>query len=98
MSEEKKDSKPAIDLKPLREARKERIEQTREAIKEQNKIIKAICQALAEGGKTIPNLAQAVGMETETVLFYVSTLKKYGIIGEGRKDGSYFTYELIKGS
>ena len=96
MSEEKKDSKPAIDLKPLREARKVNIDRAREAVKEQNRVIKAIREALADGGKTIPTLAQAVSMETETVLFYVSTLKKYGIVGEGRKDGSYFTYELIK--
>jgi predicted transcriptional regulator len=96
MSEEKKDTATAMVIKPLREARKENINRTREAIKEQNRIIKAIRQALAEGGKTIPGLAETVGMDTEVVLFYVSTLKKYGVIGEGRKEGSYFNYELIK--
>jgi len=96
MSEEKKNSKTTMDLKPLREARKTNIDRAREAVKEQNRVIKAIREALADGGKTIPTLAQAVSMETETVLFYVSTLKKYGIVGEGRKDGSYFKYELIK--
>jgi predicted transcriptional regulator len=96
MSEEKKNSKTTMDLKPLREARKGNIDRAREAVKEQNRVIKAIREALTDGGKTIPTLAQAVSMETETVLFYVSTLKKYGIVGEGRKDGSYFKYELIK--
>lgn len=96
MNEETKNSKTTMDLKPLREARKANIDRAREAVKEQNRVIKAIREALADGGKTIPNLTQAVGMETETVFFYVSTLKKYGIVGEGRKDGSYFTYELIK--
>lgn len=98
MSEEKKIPKMTMDLKPLRETRKESVERSREAVKEQNKVIKALRQALSEGGKTIPKLAEAVEMETETVLRYVSTLKKYGIIGEGRKDGSYFTYELINKS
>ena len=95
MSEEKKDCNATMDLKALRQERKESIDRSREAIKEQNRIIKAIRQALSEGGKTIPDLAEGVGMDTETVLIYVSTLKKYGVIGEGSKDGSYFKYELI---
>jgi hypothetical protein len=35
-------------------------------------------------------------MDTDTVLIYVSTLKKYGVIGEGPKDGEYFTYQLVQ--
>ncbi len=95
MSEEKKDCNATMDLKGLRQERKESIDRSREAIREQSRIIKAIRQALSEGGKTIPDLAEGVGMDTETVLIYVSTLKKYGVIGEGSKDGSYFKYELI---
>ncbi len=95
MSEEKKDCNATMDLKALRQERKESIDRSREAIKEQSRIIKTIRQALSEGGKTIPDLAEGVGMDTETVLIYVSTLKKYGVIGEGSKDGSYFKYELI---
>ena len=95
MSEEKKDCNATMDLKALRQERKESIDRSREAIKEQSRIIKAIRHALSEGGKTIPDLAEGVGMDTETVLIYVSTLKKYGVIGEGPKAGSYFKYELI---
>lgn len=85
----------SLAMKMLRQERKQFITQAREGIKEQNKIIKGIRQALSGEGKTIPELAEAVDMETDLVLRYVSTLKRYGIIGEGSKDGDYFKYELI---
>jgi predicted transcriptional regulator len=96
MKDDKKDYLASMDLKTLRQERKESIESARDKVKEQNRIIKAISQVLAEGGQTIPNLAEALTMDTDTVLIYVSTLKKYGIIGEGPKDGDYFTYQMVK--
>lgn len=84
-----------MDLKTLRQERKEIIDHVRENLKDQNRIIKSIRDALSESGRTIPNLAQALSMDTGTVLIYVSTLKKYGIIGEGSKDGDYFIYLLV---
>ncbi len=83
-------------MKKLREERKENIARARTAIKEQNKVIKAIKEGLADQARTIPDLATTVGMETDKVLIYISTLKKYGIVGESAKDGDYFTYELIE--
>ena len=85
----------AMALKMLRQERKESIERAREAVKEQKKTIKAIRKALTNEAQTIPELSEKVGMETETVLMYVSTLKKYGMVAEGAKDGDYFKYELI---
>jgi len=96
MSEEKKNAAPAADMKKLREVRKESIAGAREKMKGQNKIVKALKQALAEEAKTIPELADIMGMQTDTVLMYVSTLKRYGLIGEGPKDGDYFKYELTE--
>lgn len=96
MKDDKKDYLASMDLKTLRQERKENIDYARGKVKEQNKIIKAISQVLAEGGKTIPVLAEALTMDTDTVLIYVSTLKRYGIIGEGPKDGDYFTYQMVK--
>jgi chromatin remodeling complex protein RSC6 len=96
MSEEKKNAVPAADMKKLREVRKESIAGAREKMKGQNKIVKSLKQALAEEAKTIPELADIMGMQTDTVLMYVSTLKRYGLIGEGPKDGDYFKYELTE--
>ncbi len=95
MNDNKKDYLASMDLRSLRLERKEGIDRVRDIIKEQNRIIKAVREALSAGGTTIPNLASALSMDTDTVLIYVSTLKKYGIIGEGPKDGGYFTYQLI---
>ncbi|MFH0783750.1 MAG: winged helix-turn-helix domain-containing protein [Pseudomonadota bacterium] len=96
MKDDKKEYLASMDLKTLRQERKESIDRCRDKVKEQNKIIKAIRQALTEEGRTIPKLAEFLAMDTDTVLVYVSTLKKYGIIGEGPKDGDYFTYQMIK--
>jgi predicted transcriptional regulator len=84
----------AMAMKMLRQQRPDSISRARKAIKEQSAVIKAIREALTAEPMTIPELAQAVDMETEPVLRYVSTLKKYGIVGEGPKDGDYFKYEL----
>ena len=95
MDDNKKEYLAAMDLKALRQERQEGLDRVRDTIKEQNRIIKAVREALSAGGKTIPDLAAILAMDTDTVLIYVSTLKKYGIIGEGPKDGGYFTYQLI---
>jgi len=95
MAEQLAEKSNSIDLKQLRQERKEHIERARQAIKEQNQTIKKIRTGLAQESKTIPELAEGVGMDTATVLFYVSTLKKFGVVGEGKKKGDYFTYELL---
>ena len=96
MKDDKKEYLASMDLKTLRQERKGDIDRARDKVKEQNRIVKAISQALAEGGLTIPKLAETLAMDTDTVLIYISTLKKYGIIGEGAKDGDYFTYQMVK--
>jgi Fic family protein len=96
MKDDKKEYLASMDLKTLRQERKENIDRARDKVKEQNRIIKAINQALSEGELTIPKLAETLTMDTDTVLIYISTLKKYGSIGEGPKDGDYFTYRMVK--
>lgn len=81
-------------MKALRSERAETIAKARASVKEQSKVIKAIREVLITAPKTIPEIAEAVAMETDLVLEYISTLKRYGIVGEGPKDGDYFKYEL----
>jgi hypothetical protein len=81
-------------MKTLREQRKPSIDRARKAIAEQNRAIKAIRQALGEGAGTVPEIARATRLATSTVMVYIATLKKYGTVLEGAKDGDYFKYEL----
>lgn len=79
------------DLKQLREFRKESIAASKARLKEQKQIIKAIKSQLQQP-RTVPEIAEAAGIPSHTVLWYVSALKKYGEVRETDKDGSYFRY------
>jgi len=92
MSDQKKSDKEG--LKALRQQRKASIERARKAIKAQNQNVKAIREQMKGGGKTIPEIAAGAGLPTDQVLVYVASLKKYGMVIEGSKDGDYFKYEL----
>jgi predicted transcriptional regulator len=94
MTDEEMASKEA--LKKLRAERKGSIDKAKSRIKETTGLIKQISAELKDGGKTIPELAEKTGVSTADALWYVSTLRKYGMIAEGPKEGSYFKYELTK--
>lgn len=79
-------------LKTLRAERKVYIDRARKTIKDNHRIIASIREAIAEAPKTIPEIADALGMDTAVVLLFVSGLKKYGEVTEGDKDGDYFKY------
>jgi Fic family protein len=81
-------------LKKLRAKRKASIDRAKKAIKTQNKIIKNIKEQIKIEGKTIPEIAQSTNMPTNQILLYVATLRKYGVLIEGPKDGDYFKYQL----
>lgn len=81
-------------LQQLRQDRKPHIEKARQSIQEQVKIIKAVKTQIETAAKTVPAIAQALGMETAVVLVFISALRKYGEVVEGPKDGAYFTYQL----
>ncbi len=51
---------------------------------------------LANEGKTIPEMAEVLGMPSEEVLVWVMGMRRYGLIQEkGRADeNGYFTYTL----
>jgi hypothetical protein len=81
-------------LKQLKAARKEQIAATTARMKEQRRAVKAIKATLDGAELTVPEIAAATGLPASEVLWYVATLKKYGEILEGPKDGSYFRYRL----
>lgn len=89
---EKTEKKEA--MKRLRESRKQIIKATSARVKENRKAVKAIKEQLQDEAKTIPEIAEAIGLASAEVLWFVATLKKYGEIVEGDKDGGYFRYGL----
>ena len=79
-------------LKKLREERKIHIDRARKTIKQNHRIITSIRDAITDAPKTIPEIADTLGMDPAIVLLFVSGLKKYGEVTEGDKDGDYFKY------
>jgi hypothetical protein len=93
-SEAEKQARKAA-LKKLREDRRQTIEDAARRMKEQKKAIDAIRKQLKEGDRTVPELAEAADMDPSRAMWIVATLKKYGEIAEGEKDGGYFRYKLL---
>ena len=85
-------------IKMLRSDRKEWITMASNRVKEQRKERKAIKKYLENQPATVPEIADATGIPSDKVLWYLATLKKYGDIVEGEKDGSYFRYVLTENS
>lgn len=83
-------------MKKLRSHRKEWVAKASKMIKEQKKLLKAIKGYLENQPATVPEIADATGLSSDTVLWYLATLKKYGDIIEGEKDGGYFRYVLAE--
>ncbi|MFC1811117.1 winged helix-turn-helix domain-containing protein [Thermodesulfobacteriota bacterium] len=93
IDQDKKEKKDA--LKMLRKERKEWIVKTSGVMRAQKKAIKAIKTELKINAGTVPLIAEATGISTDQVLWYIAALKKYGKIVEGEKDGRYFQYILV---
>lgn len=83
-------------LKQVREAHPETVESTQSHLKEQQAIRKTLRQALKDGPLTVPELAAAVEMPSDVVLWHVTAMKKYGLVVEAGFDGEYYQYDLAK--
>ena len=82
------------EMKKLRESRKRIIKETSARVKENRKAVKAIKEQLRDEARTVPEIAEATGLASAEVIWFIATLKKYGEIVEGDKDGGYFRYYL----
>lgn len=85
-------------IKALRAQRKESIARASSMMKAQKKDIENIVRFLEAGEAVIPDIAKGVGMPADKTLWYMATLKKYGRIIEGPKDGAFFKYSLVQAS
>jgi len=92
--EENKNTKDR--LKELRKARKDHIEKIQTMVKEQNKILSSIKSVLKDGPMTPIDLSKTLKLPTYKVMWYLASMKKYGEVVEGEKQGDYYTYLLVK--
>jgi predicted transcriptional regulator len=83
-------------LKQLREAHRKSVEQTQVLFKEQRQMQNAICQLISEEPKTVPQIAEAINKPAHQVLWFISALKKYGIVAETGMCGDYPLYQRVK--
>jgi predicted transcriptional regulator len=83
-------------LKELREEHKDTVASTQERLKNQKKIYRDINKIIKDEPKTVPEIAEAVGLETHVVLWNLTVLKKYGDVSEAGMSGEYFLYGLIE--
>lgn len=91
MDDSNSDQKDA--LKRLREQRKGVVARNARESRRQARAIKSLKERLNEkGGATVPEIAGEMDIPASEVLYYIATLKKYGEVAEGDKDGSFFRY------
>ncbi len=81
-------------MKSLRKAREHSIKEASARLKEQTRIVKAIREQLRNQPATVPEMAEASGIPSSEILWYVATMKKFGEVLEAEQDGSYFKYRL----
>ena len=83
-------------LKGLRAQHAETVAWTQALLKEQKRVQKEICQVIRENPKTVPEIADAVNMPTNEVLWYIASFKKYGIVVEDGMCADYPMYRRVE--
>ena len=83
-------------LKELREEHKDTVASTQEWLKNQKKIYRDINKIFKDEPKTVPEIAEAVGLPTHVVLWNLTVMKKYGNVSEAGMSGEYFQYSLTE--
>ncbi|NOQ27352.1 MAG: hypothetical protein GQ564_18475 [Bacteroidales bacterium] len=70
----------------------------KEKIKSFNKIKRLILKSLETAEKTVPQIAQEIGLPLDVVTYHLMTLQKYGNIEAGDVDDmdEYYFYKLKK--
>jgi predicted transcriptional regulator len=83
-------------LKQLREMHRKSFEQTQALFREQRQLQNSICQLIRQEPKTVPQIAAELNKPTHEILWFVSALKKYGIVAEMGMCGDYPLYQRVK--
>ncbi len=70
---------------------------TREIIRDEHLMRRRILKVLADGPKTVPEIAAALDRPTHEVVFWVMGMRKYGYVAEIKEvtDEGYFQYQAV---
>ena len=82
-------------MKQLRVQRKDSIRRVAAVVKNQKKDLKLLREQIGGDGATAPEIAEAINLDVSRVIWYLATLKQYGEVAEGSKDGCFFRYQLV---
>jgi predicted transcriptional regulator len=85
-------------LKRLRTEHEEAVERAQALLKEQKAVRRQICQAMTDGPKTVPEVAEGSGLPANEVLWHITAMKKYDLVVETGMDGEYYQYQLAEES
>jgi predicted transcriptional regulator len=88
------DNKPKKPIMVLRERCGGMSDELKAYQKELNALRKQLTATLQEGPKTVPEIAQACGLETDKALWHLMAMKRYGAVGEKGQKGDYYLYGL----
>ena len=80
-------------LKRLREQHAATVERTQVLLKEQKRVQQEICKAIREKPMTVPEVADAIGMPANEVLWYMASFRRYGLIVEKGMCADYPLYQ-----
>lgn len=83
-------------LKKLRELHAETVGHTQEALRAQKHIQKEISQAISGQPSTVPEVAEATGLPSHEVLWWLASLRKYGVVAEDGMRADYPVYRLVE--
>jgi DNA-binding IclR family transcriptional regulator len=69
--------------------------EVREVVREEMVMRGQILEALKEGPRTVPEIAEAIGRPAHEVVFWVMGMRRYGWLSEvkGSADDGYFRYQ-----
>jgi predicted transcriptional regulator len=81
-------------LKALKAEYSETVQKTQEYLKEQQGLRKMLKSALKKDAMTIPQIASAVSLPTDQVLWHITAMKKYDLVAEVGQEGEYYQYKL----
>jgi len=66
-------------------------------VKEQNRIRKAIRAALADGPRTVPEIAAAAQTPAHVLIWHLMAMRRYGDVAEVGERGDYPLYAVKEG-
>jgi len=91
------DKKARIELlKQLRETHAETFSRTQDLLKAQKHLQQEISKVITEQGRTVPEVAAATGAPGHEVLWWLATMKKYGLVAEDGMQADYPLYKLVE--